>query len=103
MARAKDSGNGRLSESLAAMQKAQTDMLQALAKLAQNQTSLLQTVTHLTQRMAQTDADIAETNRINSDLFARIKTILAEHSEALAALPEAIHRRFGFRPPEGSS
>jgi hypothetical protein len=49
------------------------------------------------------DADIAATNRVNSQRFARIEEILAEHSEVLADLPEAIHRRFGFRPPEGAS
>ena len=100
MARGKNDGNGRLEESLAAMQQAQTNMLQALASLAQNQTSLM-------GRLAQIDGDIAQSNRINSERFARIEAVLAkhsavlaEHSAILAALPEAIHRKFGFQPPQ---
>ena len=93
MARAKNRGNGRLDESLTAMKQAETNMLQALANLAQNQTALM-------VRLAQIDADIAATNRINSERFARIEAILADHSRILEALPEAIHRKFGFRPPE---
>ena len=103
MPRAKNDGNGRLDESLAAMQQAQTNMLQALASLAQNQTSLM-------VRLAQIDADIAATNRVNSERFARIEALLAEHTavlaehgRSLAALPEAIHKRFGFTAPAAPS
>ena len=92
MPRGKNTGNGRLEESLVAMQQAQANMLQALASLAQNQTALM-------VRLGQIDADIAATNRISSERFARIEAVLAEHSQVLAALPEAIHKKFGFQLP----
>jgi hypothetical protein len=88
MTRAKKNGNGRLEDSLLAMQ-------QAMANLAQHQTMLM-------IRMADMEAEIKETNRVNSDRFARIETMLAEHSRALADLPEAVHRRFGFQPPKST-
>ncbi len=99
MPRARKNGNVRLEESLSAMQQAQTNMLQAMANLGQLQTSLM-------VRLAQIDADIAATNRLNAERFARIEdllaqhsAILAEHSRMLAALPEAIHQRFGSGHP----
>jgi hypothetical protein len=96
MPRGKNNGNGQLHESLTAMQQAQANMLQTLA------TVML--------RLAQIDADIANTNKINSERFARIETLLAEHSQVLAALPEKIEelfaeqsnktlKKFGFQPP----
>jgi hypothetical protein len=110
MARAKHHGNGRLEESLTAMQQAQTNMLQGLANLAQNQTAQALQHTAFIGRLAQIDAEIAETKRINSERFARIEAILLEHSrilealpEVIAALPEAIRAKFGFRPPEPQS
>src|SRR5262245_12337528 len=103
MPRGKNAGNGQLQQSLTAMQQAQANMLQAMA------TAML--------RMAQIDADIANTNRINAERFARIEAllsehsqILAEHSQTLAALPEKIEglfaeqsnqtlKKFGFQLP----
>jgi hypothetical protein len=93
MARAKNSGNGQL-------EQASRDLTQAQATLAQHQTALL-------ARASETDRQMAETNRINSERFARIKTILAEHSRILTelirmiqALPEAVREKFGFQPPQ---
>jgi hypothetical protein len=68
-----------------------------------------------TARLAEIDARIAETNRINAEIFARIEqrfngieAILMEHTQILRghqrmleALPEAVRRRFGFTPPGG--
>ena len=102
MARTRNQRNGRLEESLRALQHAEAQMLQALASLAQHQTAMM-------ARMAQTDAeiaqfrreaeetrrDIAETNRLNTARFERIEALLA-------GLPEAVHRRFGFQPPQGA-
>jgi hypothetical protein len=74
MARAKEPRNGRLEEAMA--------MLIQAAFLA---------------RMAESDRQFRETERLNAERFARIETILldhsrilAEHSRILAALPETI-------------
>ncbi len=82
MARAKNAGNGHLEE--------------ALAILIQNQASFR-------ARVADIDARVAETDRINAERFARIEAILLEHSRILAehsrilqTLPDMI----GFKMPE---
>src|SRR5262249_22274346 len=79
MARAKNSGDGRLEE--------------AVAVLIQNQASFL--------------ARVSEMDRISSERFGRIEAILAEHSRILAelarmmqALPETIREKIGFKAPE---
>jgi hypothetical protein len=57
---------------------------------------------------------MAEMDRINSERFARIESLLIDHSRILAehsriladhtwilqALPEAIRQKIGFKPPE---
>ncbi len=70
MARGKRNGNGRLEEAMALM-------LQNVATLAQTQTAFV-------ARMAETDARVAEMDRINAERFARIESILMEHSRILA-------------------
>ena len=86
----------------------------ALATLIQNEAAFV-------ARLADTDARIAEIERINSERFARIESILmehrtilaeqarilgehgrilAEHTEILQALPEAVRERMGFKIPE---
>jgi hypothetical protein len=78
MARAKNAGNGRLEE--------------ALATLIQNQASFL-------ARMSEIDGRVAEMDRISSERFARIESLLIEHSRILMALPDAIRDKIGFKPP----
>jgi hypothetical protein len=85
MARAKQQGNGRLEE--------------ALATLIQNQAAF---VAQLHQR----DREMAELQRVNSERFARIESILLEHSRILAEhtrilerLPEAVREKIGFKAP----
>jgi hypothetical protein len=92
MARAKSNGNGRLDDALTALVQAQASLVQAQASLAQNQAAFL-------NRLVQTDADTAQTNRINSDRFARIEAILIEHSRILRALPDVIRDKIGFKTP----
>lgn len=86
MARAKNSGNGRLEE--------------AVAVLIQNQASFL--------------ARVSEMDRISAERFGRIEAVLTEHSRILAehsrilaelfrmiqALPETIREKIGFKAPE---
>jgi hypothetical protein len=79
VARARPGGNGRLEE--------------AIAILLQNQASFL-------ARMSDIDARVSETDRINSERFARIEALLLEHNRILQALPDAIRDKIGFKAPE---
>ena len=90
MTRAKSNGNGHLSESVSHINQAMASLNQAMA-------------TFLARGVA-IDAQIAETNRITSERFARIETmllehsrILMEHSRILHALPDAIREKIGFK------
>jgi hypothetical protein len=92
MARAKNQGNGRLEE--------------AMAMFIQNQTSQLQLQTSFLARLA-------EIERENGERFARIESILLDHSRILVehsrlfadynrilqALPEAVRDKIGFKAP----
>lgn len=104
MARAKRNGSGTLDEAMAALTRAQAILVESQAVMNQNQAASL-------ARMAATDAELAalkreanETNRINSERFARIEAILAEHGRILQAfadslrdLPNAIRDKIGSR------
>ena len=63
------------------------------AILTQNQDAFL-------ARASETDARVAEMDRINSERFARIEALLIEHSRILRALPEAIREKIGFKLPD---
>ncbi len=106
MARRQNGGNGRLEDSLRAMQQALTQMLQAQANMEQNLSAQSQIQTAFLARMAETDKETAqlrreteETNRRNAHLFARIEERFVRIEAILAELPEAVHRRFDFQPP----
>jgi hypothetical protein len=99
MARAKNVGNGHLEEAFAALTQAQAALVQAQATLVQNQAAFLARASEIDARVAKIDVQMAETNRINSERFARIETILLEHSRILLALPDAIRDKIGFKPP----
>ncbi len=95
MARAKveSNGHGRLEE--------------ALATMLQNTAILVQTQAAFVAQLAKTDRDMAELKQIADARFARIESILLEHSRILAdhsrilqALPEAIREKIGFKVPE---
>jgi hypothetical protein len=92
MARARSTGNGRLAEAL-------ETLIQSQAVLVANQTAF---VTHARE----TDARIAEMDRINTERFARIEeriarieAILLEHSRILQGLPDAIRDKIGYKAP----
>ena len=95
MARTKSNGNGRVDR-----------LEEAHATLTLAQANLVQAQANLVARMAETDARIAaihirmvETDRINSERFARIEAILMEHSRILRALPDAVRDKIGFKIP----
>jgi hypothetical protein len=109
MARAKNGGNGRvdrleesmaaLAHSLANLQQTQSNLQQAQSTLVLAQAALAQQHTVFLARMAEIDARMAETDRINSERFARIETILLEHSRILRALPDAIREKIVLKFP----
>jgi hypothetical protein len=88
MARTKNGGNGRVDR----LEEAMSTLVQAQAALAQQHTAFLVRITEI-------DARMAETNRLNSERFARIEAILLEHSRILRALPDAIRDKIGFKSP----
>ena len=85
MARAKSNGGIRLEE--------------AMALLIQNQAAFLARASEIDARVADSDVSSKELRRENTERFAHIEAILLEHSRVLAALPEAVRERMGFRPP----
>ncbi len=84
MARSKN-GNGKLED--------------AIATLIQNQASFLARMSEIDARVGETNERMVETNRINSERFARIEAILIEHNRILQALPDAIRDKIGFKAP----
>ena len=92
MVRRKGTADGRLEDALTSMLQAQASMLQAHASLAQNQAAFL-------SRISEIDARMAETNRVNSERFARIETILIDLMSMMERLPEAVRDKIGFKPP----
>jgi predicted nucleic acid-binding Zn-ribbon protein len=78
---------------------------EAMSLLIQSQAALAQQQTAFLARLADTDREVAELRKQTDERFARIKTILLEHSRILSelmrmmeALPEAIREKFGFKP-----
>jgi hypothetical protein len=72
----------------------------AMATLLQNQAAFL-------ARASAADERLAELERLIEERFASIQAILLEHSQILAEngrmleqLPEVIHARMGFKPPD---
>jgi hypothetical protein len=47
--------------------------------------------------MSEIDARAAASERVNSERFARIESLLMEHSRILRALPDAIREKIGFK------
>jgi hypothetical protein len=97
MAKARESRNGRLEDAMATALQTQASLQQILASVQQNQASMQQTLTAFLAQMAEMKAD-------SDRRFARIEAILLdhtrilqEHSRILAALPEAIRDKIGFK------
>ncbi len=93
MPRPKGERNGRLDE--------------AMALLINNQAALVAQMSEAARERAEIRRQMAETERINSERFGRIETILLDHSRILAEhgailqrLPDAVREKMGFKPPE---
>jgi hypothetical protein len=97
MARAKPNGDARLEESVTALNQSAAVLNQAMATLVQNQAAF--------------QGQMREMDRVNSERFARIESILIDHSRVLAehsrvlndltgfihTLPDAIKEKIGFK------
>ncbi len=102
MARTKSGGNGRVDR----LEEAHLALAQAQATLLQAQANLVARTAETDTRIAAINARMAETDRINTERFARIEAILMEHSRILRdhsrileALPDAIRDKIGFKTP----
>jgi hypothetical protein len=89
MVRGKGTTDGRLEDAL-------TSLIQAHASLAQNQAAFL-------TRISEIDARMAETDRVNSERFARIEAILMNLMGMIERLPEAVRDKIGFKPSSPSA
>ncbi len=117
MARKRASRNGRFDEAMTALIQNQATLLQTQAAFVQNQAAFQ-------VQKVETDRRIAEMERINWERFARIESLLLEHSRILAehssiltehsriladhsrilqALPDVIRDKIGFKMPEQTS
>jgi hypothetical protein len=88
MVRRRGTTDGRLEDALASL-------MQAHASLAQNQAAFL-------SRISEIDAPMAETNRVNSEHFARTEAILMDLMRMMQRLPEEVRDKIGFKPPASS-
>jgi hypothetical protein len=100
MARAKSNGNGRLDESITALNQAMATLAQAQATLVQNQAAFLARIAETDARMAELERQNAARNAVIDERFARIEAILLEHTRILRSLPDAIREKIGFKAPE---
>jgi hypothetical protein len=102
MARARTQRNGKLDEAMAALVHAQATLVENMATLTQTQATLTQTQAGFVQSQAALQAEMAAFRRETAERFARIEAILLEHNRILQALPDALGKKFGFRPPEAT-
>jgi hypothetical protein len=71
---------------------------EAMRQLVQAQAGLTAAQAILTQNQASFLARISETDRVNSERFARIEAILSQLIHLVQELPEAVKERIGFKP-----
>lgn len=92
MAHPKNQKNGKLDEAMAALVHAQ-------ATLVQNQAAFQLQITEIQRLNAERFARIESILLDHSRILADHSRILAEHGRILAALPEAIREKIGFKAP----
>ncbi len=99
MAHARSNGNGKLETAMTSLVQAQASLVQSQASLVEANAALAQSQAAFLKRMAELETDIAQTNRVNTERFARIEVILIEHSRILKAMPDAVRDKIGFKSP----
>ena len=102
MARAKNTGNGRVDrveEEMSALRQAQANREQAQANLVKMQAALAQKHTAFLAHRLEFDAQMAEMDRRAAERFDRIMAILMENTRLLEALPDLICEKLGIKTP----
>ena len=106
MARQRDSKNGRMEDALATVLQTQAGMQQNVTALQQNLSAIQQNVSAMQQTLTAFLAQMAEMKGESDRRFARIESILLdhsrilqEHSRTLQALPDAVRDKIGFKGP----
>ena len=97
MARARGSSNGRLEEALAAMLQSQANLVQTQVNFVQQKTAILARMAELERITAERFARIESILLDHSRILADHSRILAEHSRVLATLPDAICEKIEFK------
>ena len=92
MVRERKQGNGRVDR----LEEALTSMLQGQAMLQQQLSALATWQAQADARFARIEGILQEVTRVLHEH----SRILEEHSRILAALPDAVRERMGFKPPE---
>ena len=75
-------------------------LLQTQTIMIETQAKFVGLLNQLDARLARVESQIAETNRLNSERFARIEVMLAEHSRIIRGHPESARGRNGFKGPQ---
>jgi chromosome segregation ATPase len=89
--------NGRLEEAMAVLLNTQVAFLERLARSDERLARMDERFARMDERLAERFAAIDERfARIDSEL-ADIKAILLRHEQTLAALPDAIRDKIGFK------
>ncbi len=83
MAHAKTEGNGWLEDAFRSLVQAQANLVQAQAAMSQAESTLIQNQASFVTQKAEIDKRIGEMERVNSDRFARIESLLLEHNRIL--------------------
>jgi hypothetical protein len=100
MARAKNTGNGRLEDTVVNLNQSMAALNQSTATLNQAMATFLARCAETDARIAKIEAEKVETDRINSERFARIEAILRDLIRMMERLPEAVREKIGFKAPE---
>jgi hypothetical protein len=106
MAKARNSRNGQVEETIASLKQLKTGLQQTMVALQHNLATLTQTqaqfVAQMAEMKAESDRRFARIEEILLDhtrILHEHSQILQEHSRVLAALPEAVRDRMGCKIP----
>ncbi len=97
MAKGKANGDGHLADTLATLNQTAANLNQAMSAFLTNQTAFSARMAEIDAGLAETNRRMDETSRVNAERFARIESLLLEHTRILRALPEAIREKIGFK------
>jgi hypothetical protein len=100
MARARINGNGRLEEAMATLLQNQAILVQTQAAFVAQKAETDRHMADTDRQMAEIKHELTELKKSNAERFARIEAILLEHNRILAALPDQLREKIGFKTAE---